>query len=301
MSKIQSFHHIYLIISKIRQQKYISIEDLIKFLKTQTDDTKGLSKRNIQRDIYDINTNSLLSTTITYCKLNKGYYIEENDYTSDLDRFIDSFNILTSLNTKNTIPPFILTEKYRSLGTQYIQPLVSAILNSCNISLMYSKFNELPIERVLEPYAIKEYRGRWYIVGKVKENNELRTFALDRINKLEILNTQFEKDEKIDVNEKFKYSYGIYSSDEYPIEEVVLSFDVNDGRYLKSLPLHDSQEIIKDTNDEFIVRLRLRVTPDFVMALLSRSWSLKIMKPLSLRNEILEIYRDALQRNNLIE
>lgn len=298
MSKIQSLHRIYLIISKIRQQKYITFEELNEYLKTRIDD-KGLSKRNIQRDIKEINTNSLFSTIITYCKKNKGYYIEENGYTSEIDRFIDSINIINSLNTKHGIPKFVLTEKHAPLGTEHLQPLMSAIEKNLCITFRYSKFGELPTERFLSPYAIKECRARWYVIGMIKGSDELRTFGLDRIDKLVISDIRFKKDLKINVTEKFNYSYGIYSSNEYPIEEVVLSFDASDGNYLKSLPLHHSQVIIKDEKDEFVIKLQLRVTPDFVMVLLSRSWSLKVLEPLSLRHNILDIYNEALQRNQI--
>ena len=53
-----------------------------------------------------------------------------------------------------------------------------------------------------------------------------------------------------------------------------------------------------DNDEEFRVSLRLRITNDFVMALLSRSASLTVIKPLSLRTRLREIYKDAIQRNN---
>jgi hypothetical protein len=34
-----------------------------------------------------------------------------------------------------------------------------------------------------------------------------------------------------------------------------------------------------------------------VMEIMSRSWSLKVIEPLSLREQVCEIYRDALKRN----
>jgi len=256
----------------------------------------GLSRRTIQRDIQNIRTD--FGIAIEYCRRNQGYYIGDSDFYSDIDRYLDSFDIFTSLNSEIAAPDFVLPEKHRPMGTQHLYPLFYAIKNSFSISFSYLIFGaEEPFTRVLEPYAVKECRGRWYVVGRTKGLSDMKTYGLDRINDLVILNETFTKDSKVDIPEKFKNSFGIYSSDEYPVEDVILSFDARDGSYLKSLPLHHSQEIITDNKDEFIIRLRLKITLDFIMELMSRSWSLKVIEPLFLREQIYSICQSALERN----
>ncbi|MDR1980079.1 MAG: WYL domain-containing protein [Tannerellaceae bacterium] len=201
---------------------------------------------------------------------------------------------------EDTIPDFVFAEKHRPRGTHYLFLLIYAIKKSLRIRFSYSKFqgNDLS-ERYVEPYALKEVRGRWYAVGRSVGQRDMKSYGLDRIINLEITDNKFTKDASVNLPEKFRDSFGIYSSDEYPVEDVILSFDAEDGHYLKSLPLHSSQEIIKDTDDEFIVRLHLKITHDFVMEILSRSWSLKVIQPASLRQRIYEIYRSALKRNDV--
>ncbi|NDW08660.1 YafY family protein [Dysgonomonas sp. 520] len=302
MSRIHHLQRNLLIISKIRKCPYINFAELTSYLERELNfrgiyDT-GLSRRTIQRDIQNIRTE--FGVDIEYCRRNQGYYIEDNTIRSDIDRFLDEFNIHNALNTEIGIPDFVLAEKHRPMGTQHLYPLIHAIKNSLQISFSYLKFgSDKPSFRELEPYAVKECRGRWYLIGRTKGQNDLKTYGLDRINDLVILDETFPKDNTINVSEKFKYSYGIYSSDEYPIEDVILSFDARDGSYLKSLPLHHSQEIITDNKDEFVIRLRLKITLDFIMELMSRSWSLKVIEPLSLREEIQSICKSALERNSL--
>ena len=101
----------------------------------------------------------------------------------------------------------------------------------------------------------------------------------------------------IDVTELFKDSYGIWNQADIPVEEIELSYDALDGSFLKSVPLHHSQEILVDTDEEFRIRLRLRITNDFVMALLSRSRSLTVIRPLHLRERVRKVYEEALKRN----
>jgi hypothetical protein len=111
------------------------------------------------------------------------------------------------------------------------------------------------------------------------------------------LNHEFIPDKSIDIKAKFQHSFGIYSDESYPIENIILSFDKADGNYLKTVPIHQSQEIIEETENNITLKLTLRITEDFVMALLSRSWSLKVIEPVSLKNRIRDIYKDALERN----
>ncbi len=302
MPRIHHLQRNLLIIQKIRNTPYVNFSELTSYLERELNlrgifDT-GLSRRTIQRDIQNIRTD--FGIDIEYCRRNQGYYIEDSILCSDIDRFLDSIDILSSLNSETGIPDFVLAEKHRPMGTQHLYPLIHAIRNSFRISFSYLKFGtEQSSMRLLEPYVVKECRGRWYLVGCTQGLNDMKTYGLDRISELMILDEKFRKDSTIDVPEKFKQSFGIYSSDEYPVENVILSFDSRDGSYLKSLPLHHSQEILTDTKDEFIIRLRLKVTLDFVMELMSRSWSLKVIEPLSLREEIHSICKSALERNSL--
>jgi predicted DNA-binding transcriptional regulator YafY len=199
---------------------------------------------------------------------------------------------------EETVPDFVFAEKHRPKGTQHLFPLIYAIKKSLCIQFSYAKFQRNDFsERYIEPYALKEVRGRWYIVGRSLGQEDMKSYGLDRIGNLEISEKKFIKDESVDLIEKFRNSFGIYSSEEYPVEDVILSFDAQDGHYLKSLPLHSSQEILRD-NTEFIIRLHLKITHDFVMEILSRSWSLKVIQPESLRQCIYDIYSAALKRND---
>ena len=83
-----------------------------------------------------------------------------------------------------------------------------------------------------------------------------------------------------------------------PVEEIILHYDALDGAFLKTLPLHGSQEILTDDPEDGLkIRLHLRITNDFVMELLSRSRSLEVIAPEHLRRRIREIYEAALDRN----
>jgi predicted DNA-binding transcriptional regulator YafY len=196
------------------------------------------------------------------------------------------------------VPDFVFAEKHRPRGTQHLFPLINAIKDTVRIRFSYEKYQgETISERHLEPYALKESRGRWYLVGRTIGEQDIKNYGLDRISNLVVTDEPFRKDISINIAEKFNDSFGIYSGETYPVEDVILSFDAEDGRYLKSLPLHHTQEIVKDTDKEFVIKLQLKITSDFVMEIVSRSWSLKVIEPATLRERVYQIYRNALKRN----
>jgi predicted DNA-binding transcriptional regulator YafY len=300
MAQIHYFLRNILIVNKVKNNPYINLSELIDYIKDSMAfrgiENVGISRRTILRDIQNIQTD--LGIDVQYSRSRNGYFIETSDLCSDVERFLDSLDVFTALNMDENIPDFVFAEKHRPRGTQHLFPLIHAIMNTLQIRFSYGKFqNEAHSKRCLEPYALKECRGRWYLVGRTVGQTDMKSYGLDRINDLILTEEQFKKDMSVDITEKFRYSYGIYSSDEYPVEEVILSFDAEDGRYLKSLPLHYSQEIIRDTAEEFVIKLRLKVTLDFVMEIMSRSWSLKVVEPATLREQVCEIYRNALKRN----
>jgi predicted DNA-binding transcriptional regulator YafY len=300
MSQVHYLLRNILIVNKIKNDPYIGLPDLNGYIRQAMSfrgiDNVGISRRTILRDIQNIQTD--FGIAIQYDRKREGYFIEPLAVRSDVERFLDSFDVFTALRIDDTVPDFVFAEKHRPRGTQHLFVLIEAIKRNLRIRFSYWKFQgEAISERYLEPYALKECRGRWYVVGRSAGQQDMKSYGLDRISDLIVTEERFAKDTSIDMAEKFSNSYGIYSSDEYPVEEVVLSFDAEDGRYLKTLPLHHTQEIVKDTADEFVIRLRLKITLDFVMEIMSRSWSLKIVRPASLRNRVCKIYQDALKRN----
>ena len=127
------------------------------------------------------------------------------------------------------------------------------------------------------------------------KDKQVKTFALDRITDLEISNKRFQIPANFNVNEYFKYSFGIISPNEMKPEEVILSFDPIQGKYIKSLPLHESQLILTDNEEELIVKLNIFLSHDFLMELLSFGDSVKVIKPESLISELKTTVKNVLR------
>lgn len=292
-----------LIIQKLSgKRKYIPADELISYLNLQMElrgYEVGLSIRTLQRDIAEIG--SMFEIEIKN-RRGDGYFIVERNENADLhyEELLLNFDLLTSLNNSAEASGFIIPEHHRPKGVECIPVLIHTIKNSDVIKFDYKlvrKKNKIT-SKTVNPYFLKESLGLWYLVA-IDDVGKLRIFAVDRISNPEILNSKFRKDESLNPNDLFKNSYGIWDDDNIPVEEVELSYSPLDGYFIKATPLHSSQEIIIDNDEEFRIKLNIRITNDFVMALLARSNSLTVIKPLSLRERINNIYQQALKRNEV--
>ncbi|MBA7583668.1 hypothetical protein ES708_25615 [subsurface metagenome] len=76
----------------------------------------------------------------------------------------------------------------------------------------------------------------------------------------------------------------------------MLSFEPVQGKYIKSFPLHETQKVIVDNEEKLQIKLKLHITHDFIMELLSFGDTVKILKQESMKSEIIAIYQNALNQ-----
>lgn len=291
-----------LIIQKLSgKRKYIPADELISYLNLQMElrgYDVGLSIRTLQRDIKDIA--EMFDVEIRNYR-GYGYYVDERSEETDIryQELLMNFDLLTSMNQSSQSVGFILPEHHRPKGSDSIPILINAIKEQRFVEFDYilvRKGNKL-ISRSVKPHFLKESLGLWYLLA-LDEHDTLKVYGIDRMQNIKVPDKTFKRDETINPDDLFKHSYGIWDNPSMPVEDIELSYSPLDGKFIKTTPLHSSQKILADNETEFWISLQLRITNDFVMALLSRSASLTVIKPLSLRTRIREIYKEAIERNN---
>lgn len=282
-------------------KKYVPADELISFLNLQMElrgYEVGISQRTLQRDMKEIC--QMFEIEIKNCR-GYGYYIADKTEETDIryQELLLNFDLLTSMNQGCQSIGFIIPEHHRPKGSDNIPVFISAIKEHRVVEFDYTlvRKGDKVISKKVKPHFLKESLGLWYLLA-LDEHDALRSYGIDRMQNIHITDTTFKQDESIDPDSLFKHSYGIWDDPSIPIEDIELSYSPLDGKFIKTTPLHSSQKILADNDSEFRISLRLRITNDFVMALLSRSASLTVIKPLSLRARIRDIYKDAIERNN---
>ena len=252
-----------------------------------------ISKRTFKRDTEDIFT--LYSIEIKYDFTEKVYFIEDEGDPAKSDRLLEAFDTLYVLNMTEDLSNYIHFERIKPKGTDNLYGLIHAIKNKLQIRFDYEKYwDETITNRIVEPYCMKEFKNRWYLIAKDVKDSYPKTFALDRMSVMEITNTKFKVLPSFDMNELFRYCYGIITPQDEKPKELILSFDPEQGQYIKSLPLHETQEILVDNEEELQIKLKVYITHDFEMELLSFAGNVKVLQPTSLVDQI----KGALEKAN---
>ena len=170
--------------------------------------------------------------------------------------------------------------------------MLDAIQNRKRVEFTYRKYVEGNSEkRTVEPYFVKEFKNRWYVIARDKKDQRVKTFALERIeNDPSPASPSASFDIPITITPAsfFKDSLGIFKLSDIKVEEIELSFNTLKGKFIKSQPLHSSQTILIDSETELRIKLKLQITHDFIMELLSHGSEVKVIAPESLKNRIVE-------------
>jgi predicted DNA-binding transcriptional regulator YafY len=289
MSKRESITRYSLIIKKLRKHPS-SFEEIADYLARQSELEEynfNISKRTFQRDLNDIR--EVYKIDIQFDRSQQHYYINDDEHPEINERILEAFDTFNALNMSDRLSNAIYFEKRKPQGTENLYGILHAIRKGVRVKFHYRSFwHEETTGRLVEPYALKEFRYRWYIVGKDLKDNKIKTFGLDRIDEFELTKQPFESPD-FDVNEYYKHCFGIISPNSSAPKKIVLWFNSTQGKFIKSLPLHESQRIIKDDEDGLVVELVLFLTHDLIMELLSYGGNVKVIKP----KELIDQVRDA--------
>ncbi len=255
-----------------------------------------VSKKTIERDRLAINLVYKRSIQFNFSK--KKYEIDKVENEQYSARLLEAFDIYNALNVNAALANHLEFKQQKPLGLENFHGLLHAIKNRLQVNIGYQTFeHEGPSLRKTNPYFLKEFKNRWYLIAKDLKGEILKTYGLDRITEIEITKKKFTFPVDKNPKEKFQHSFGVIDSVDGSVPEiVVLSFTPKQGKYIKTLPLHHSQEILIDNAEELRIRLKVYIAFDFIKEVLSYGDAVKVIEPASLIDTVKEVYRRALER-----
>jgi len=289
MAQRESLSRQRFIIKKLQTNKRATLKEINDYLLRESE-LSGynltMSKRTFHRDINEIR--EVFRTDIAYNTSGKYYYIQYDDEFEVNERLFEALDVYNALRVTEQKNRHIYLDSRQPQGTEYLFTLLHAIKKRLKVSFTYQKFqDEQPDQRTVCPLALKEFRYRWYLVAKDSENDTLiKFYGLDRMHNLDVTKNRFQKDPNFDLNKMLKQCFGVTLLHDKKPENIVLSFNPLDGKYVKSLPLHESQTILVDNKKEFRISLNLYLTRELTMEILSFGKSVKILEPKHFVNEM---------------
>ena len=211
---------------------------------------------------------------------------EELKNNSAQQWLFNSFAISNTIEAGRNMKDRILFEDIPS-GAEYAQVVVDAMQQNKVLFVDYKPFQGEKFELYLQPYAMRVYNQRWYVVGRFKESGKIRNIALDRILRMEITDEEFVLPEDFDASDYYAHTVGIFVNEALKPQRVVLrTFGVS-TEYMRSVPLHPSQrEIATNGNESSDFEYYLNLTPELTGKLLSKGDWVEVIEPKELREEV---------------
>lgn len=322
----------YRIIDRLLRNKRKTYPSMLDFIEEMEENLgKTFSDSTIQKDIKAMKQDSLLGymAPIKWSKREGGYYYSDENFTiseiplsekdvdslefaatvlqqfkgikmfsdfeATVDKIFNAINVNTLL-TEDEIEDTIQFEKVPYFkGSNLIGKILPHIKDRNCIDINYQKFDsEDSRTHTIHPYLLKEYRNRWYLIGMNDKNGYINTFGLDRINYVEQNERLFKFHENFSSHNYFKHAFGI-TTFEGKAEEVVLSFNKIQKAYVLTQPLHESQEVLSETDNELVVKLNVGLTVELIMSILSFGENVKVVSPESLKTQIKERMMKAMK------
>lgn len=278
-----------------------------------------VSDSTIEKDIYALKNDSSLGyhAPIVFDKTKGGYYYSDENFsinglnlsTTEIDAIRISMATLAQFRESDLLSnlwpamqkiydkiqlsekadPQALQEivQFENLptlqGNEWIAPIFDAIRFSYSLEFNYENIykNENKKYKV-DPYLLKEFRNRWYMICYSENHNEYRTFGLDRMSKVKVIPEKRTIRKDFNTETFFRHSIGITESKGKPLD-IVLSFDPVVGKLILSQPMHGSQKVIKNNSKEIQISIKVLAGKELLSILLSYGSSLKVIKPDSIK------------------
>ena len=161
----------------------------------------------------------------------------------------------------------------------YLKMVIEAMKKNVKLAVDYRKYgDDEPRHLTFEPYCIKLFKQRWYILGHFHRNaiadrpevDYFGVFSFDRILNMSLTDDKFQMDPSFNAQAYFEECFGVLVNDDTVAQRIVIRVFGDERFYVRDLPIHKSQR-------------------HFV----SRSFLIKVLEPQWLADEIHHMHMQA--------
>lgn len=286
---------------------------------------KGVSMRTVQLDMQMMRSDKLGYNAPIVVQDKKYYKYSDPDYSitnnpltdNDLNKLNEVVEILRqfkgffhfqemtgmiqrledkvySARTKQkSIVHLETNEKLR--GIEHIDAIYQAVHKKEVLNLLYQSFKARQPNTIhFHPYLLKEYRNRWFVLGRRSAKEPLVTLALDRIKEISIAESiQYVENLDFDAEDHFEHVIGVTVEQGRRPQKVHLKIDRKNAPYVITKPLHPSQEVIATSKLGIEITIQVQLNYELEREILGFGESIEVIKPEKLRNRILSKLKTA--------
>ena len=242
------------LLNTLLQHKELSLKEISALWQNSgLGDNKPLPRRTFQ--MHREAVEALFNINIVYETSSNVYHIEDADKfkCSRACRWLlESFSVANLIQAGANMEERILFEEVPG-GVEHLETVVKAMQQSRILCIDYRQFGKEPKTLHFRPYAMKIYNRRWYVVGRASEGGRIINIALDRTLSMAMTDEVFVLPDDFDAKNYYACSVGVYVNENDAPQIVKLRVSDIQREYLRTLPLHHSQEEEMATSNEYSV------------------------------------------------
>ena len=256
-----------------------------------------LSHRTLQRDIERLRID--LGIEVEYDRQNNVYRIAEQSEEHDtVLQLLERAQLLELVGDD----PKRIRELARHIdfeglgrlqGLHHLSLLLRAIRERKEVVIDYRRFQaESSNEHRVRPLLLKEYHGRWYVLGSSTKYVQPITLGLDRIEALRTTSKRFAADGPDKARELLASMIGVDASPE-KTERVVVEVTSDQAKYIRSLPWHASQQVERESEETVVFSWTLRPNYELRQRILGVGAEAQVLEPRWLARKIRDMHKAA--------
>ena len=283
------------LVDTIRRARRITLADLSdRWSRSEFSEGAAFSRTTFNR--HRAAVEEIFGITIGCDADNKYYIVDSNLLRSDTvqEWMLSTLTVSNIVGEARGLHDRILLESIPTEG-ELLQQVVDAMQRGVRIMVHYHRYGrQNDSEWVVEPYCIKLFRRRWYLLCHFHDEDFI-VLSFDRITSLSFTEESFAIDPCFSAEDFFAEYFGVMTDDRIPLTRIILRAYGNERYALRDLPLHPSQKFLEEGDGYVDFELRLRPTSDFLAHLLSRGRWVEVISPTDISQKIKELHQEAVK------
>ena len=214
-------------------------------------------------------------------------------YSLEHNRFKELAQIAQKMQSKVVLEPL-------ATGSEHLVTLLKAIEQKRMVTIEYVSFYEPTTVKHFEliPCFVRLFERRWYLIGEFADHTQQRVLALERMRSVQLKSEKALPSHNMGPEKFYAGCFGIIHDNKQP-EWIKFKVYGPQADYLRTMPLHDSQEEIETTAEYALFQIHVRPSFDLVQQLLWNRESIEVVAPSHFREEMRQTVQRMLDRYNV--
>ena len=173
-----------------------------------------------------------------------------------------------------------------------LEAIEAGIEQSKTARIVYDKAKEQK-SYLIWPLKIVNYEGFWYLLARLDENEQIRTFRLEKIKEAKLLDKNFSMPDNLKI--LLDNSVNIWFSDKRD-KEIVLKLESSIAGYFKQKKYFSCQKIVKTEKDgSIVISTKVGQYEEALHVMMTWLPHIKVIKPPEFKEILSKILKESLK------